>query len=91
MSVKVRDMEAVFRKLDVEPIPCRHHIRGYVKFKGRILFPLYYSFGRGDIPGFVVEKIAKTMHLSREDLIAMMGCSITKKQYFKKLIDGGLI
>ena len=34
-SIKSRDMETVFRKLDIRPLRCDHHIRGFVEVDGK--------------------------------------------------------
>lgn len=91
MTLKIREMQIIFDKLDVAPINCKHHVRGYIKYHDRILFPLFFSFGRGDLPQIVFEKIARTMHLTKDELTQLARCKISKQEYFARLINEGII
>lgn len=89
MSMKSRQMESIFTKLNVEKVDCKHHVKGYFRYDGSRIAPIYYSFGSKDIPAFVVKKIAKAMGLSDVELLKMSRCKISRDDYVKILQDRG--
>lgn len=91
MAVKKRDMERVFNKLNIERVECKHHVRGYFLHNGERLFPVYFSFGRGEVPGFVAEKMAKSMALSLDELRRMAKCKISAARYADILVERGIL
>ena len=89
--MKTKDMDRVFGKLQVEKVKCTHHVRGYYLVDGKKALPIYYSFGNKDIPGFVAQKMAKSMGLKRSELQKMAKCKISKNEYDELLKERGLI
>ena len=87
MSLKTADLETVFRKLGAELKPCKHHVRGIVRF-GSYAMPIYYSHGRKDIPTPVIGKMARSLRVSSETFVGMCRCRITREEYFNILRDG---
>ncbi|WP_299771278.1 hypothetical protein [uncultured Tateyamaria sp.] len=84
-------MQRIFTKLEVKKIECKHHVRGYYVHDGQKLFPIYFSFGNKDLPGFVAEKIARSMHLNKHQLAKMAKCKISADEYRAILKKGGVI
>ena len=68
MSLKTKEMERVFTKLNIRKVKCKHHVRGYFEHDGKKVLPVYYSFGGKDLPGFVSQKVAKSMRLNLSEL-----------------------
>ena len=91
MQLKSKDMDALFKKLEVEKVHCEHHIRGYYTHNGKRIFPIYYSFGRKQIPKFVAAKISRSMGLSSKELYKMAKCKISSEEYAIILKERGLI
>lgn len=91
IAVRSRDMDIIFRKLDVEQVECKHHVRGYFCIDGVRVLPIYYSFGRKDLPSFVIGKIARAMGLSEQELVTMGKCKISKIEYIDLLRERSII
>ena len=90
-EMKTKEMERVFRKLEVEKVKCSHHVRGYYMVDGKKAFPVYFSFGSKDIPGFVATKIAKSMGLELSELVKMAKCKISKEEFDRLIRDRGFV
>ena len=91
MAFKLRQMDAIFTKLAIKKIECKHHNRGFFEHDGKKILTVYYSFGSGDIPAFVTHKVAKSMGLNAQELKKMARCKISKEQYIKLLKERGKI
>lgn len=84
MSIQIKALERVFKKLKVQRTPTNHHVKGFLVDNGVKLYPpIYYSKGRGEVPLFVQEKLRKSLLLTRKELLTLCSCKISYVEYFK--------
>ncbi len=84
MKITTKQLERVFRKLDVELTHSSHHIRGFLIADGKKLYPpVYYSLGKEEIPSFVVKKLRKSFLLTAPEFEQLISCNMSKEQYYK--------
>lgn len=81
MQLSKREAARVFRKLHVEPKASRHHVAGVVKLDGELVLPVYYSHGRGDIPGRVVELFRKSLCITVDEFRRLVQCSMSREEW----------
>lgn len=81
LQVKKKDVERVFKKLDVEIKNNNHHVRGFIKINGERVIPVHYSHGRGDLPGKIPERLRKSFKLEKDEFLLLMQCTMTKSEY----------
>lgn len=83
--MKNKDVLRAFAKLDISRSSSNHHIRGFiVSDDGRKLFPpVYVSKGNKELSPFLIDKIRKSMFLTRDELKTMGACKISRSEYFE--------
>lgn len=91
MQLSTHDAERIFRKLDVELRPCRHHVAGFVTVNGVRVLPVHYSHGRKDFPGNVPDKFRKSLHLSHGEFERLRACSMNRDEFIRVLVQKGVI
>jgi hypothetical protein len=90
MALKKRQLEQLFRKLEVEQKEFKHHISGFIIVNGRRVLPVHYSFGRGDVDGVVLERFRKSLHLDRDQFHELIGCHMDRESYIDIIVEKGL-
>jgi hypothetical protein len=85
MQLSTRDTERIFKKLQIEVVSCKHHVRGFLVVDGRRVLPLHYSNGRKDLPGSVPHLFRKALHLTVEEFAVMVGCTMGRDEYVELL------
>ncbi len=81
MQLKKREAERVFRKLRVTEKVSTHHVAGVVRLDGILAVPIYYSRGRGDMPGRVGDRFRRSLYLSVEEFQRLAKCSMSRDQW----------
>lgn len=84
-TIKSRDMETIFRKLQIEKIECDHHVRGYVMVDGKRMFATHYSFGKKDIYGRVLHNIIRDLQATEEIFFGLADCHKEREDYVRML------
>ncbi len=85
MSLSAKEVKTLVKKLEIQLVHCKHHYRGYFCYKGTKVIPIFYSHGSKDLPGYVTEKLAKSMQLSKEQIVSLARCRISKAEYIEIL------
>lgn len=78
MQVKKKDAQKVFSKLQVSERRSTHHVAGVVEVDGVLTIPVYYSHGRGDMPGRVGDKFRKSLFVSEDEFRQLVGCTMPR-------------
>jgi hypothetical protein len=74
------------------PEPGRDHRRFGYLVNGHVVFYTYVSHGSGkDLNAKLICHMARQCHLSREQFIALVKCTLSKEAYRQILIDKGII
>ena len=85
MQFSTSDAARVFRKLEIQTVTCKHHVRGFLVVDGKRVLALHYSNGRKDMPGRVPQLFRQSLHLSLEDFSTLMGCTLSRAEYISIL------
>jgi len=80
MQLKKRDIRKIFQKLDLE---CRstNHVYGWLVINGKKILRVHYSFGKGNIPAKVTEKIRGQLKLGQSNFKDLIDCPLSKENY----------
>jgi len=81
VQIKKRDAEKVFRKLGVEPRTSTHHVAGVARVDGVLTVPLYYSNGRGAMPGKVSHYFRRSLLLSVPEFERLVRCTMSRSEW----------
>ena len=84
-QLKKKEMERVFQKLEIHVTENNHHVRGFICLDGKKVIPVYYSHGRGEIPGRIPEKIRKLFRLEPDEFRLLINCPMSKEEYYSIL------
>ena len=82
LQLKKKEIQRVFKKLEIETVSNKHHVRGFIELDGKKVIPIYYSHGRGEIPGRIPEKIRNSLCLEDDEFRLLVKCPLKKEEYF---------
>ena len=88
--MKKREMERIFRKLDLEVRSTKYNY-GWLVVEGKKILRVHFSHGSGDIPDKVTSKIRGQLKLSEKDFRDLIKCPLTYQDYIAILRGKGLI
>ena len=87
MQVTKKEAERIFKKLEVRLKQSTHHNSGWVMINGKKTFPVHYSRGKGDMPGPVGIRFAKSFGLNLDEFSVLKRCTMTKEQYHEIIME----
>ncbi len=64
MQLKKQEVQKIFKKLNLE-VRSTNHIYGWLVVDGKRILLVHYSFGRGNIPAKISEKIRGQLKLDQ--------------------------
>ena len=73
------------RKLELELVECKHHLRGFIVVDGRRMFAVHCSFGHKDLPGSIPHRFRRSLKLDDEEFATLRGCTLGPKEYVELL------
>jgi hypothetical protein len=88
MQLKKQDIQKVFQKLNLE-VRATDHIYGWLVVDGKKILRVHYSFGKGNIPAKVTDKIRGQLKLDREHFIDLVKCPLSREDYIKIINEKG--
>lgn len=88
MQLKKRDLQKIFKKLDME-VRSTGHIYGWLVVKGKKILRVHYSFGKGNIPAKISEKIRGQLKLDQHNLKNLVDCPLSKESYLEIIKEKG--
>jgi len=91
VQLRSKEIERVFRKLEIETKTSPHHVVGWLVVDGRRVLPLHYSRGRDVTHGRLAHPFRKSLHLTPPEFAAMMNCTMTRDEYIEILRERGII
>jgi len=89
MQVKKDEARSIFRKLEIEHR--EKHNYGWLRYKERAILPVYFSHGKGDMPGKVGDKFRQSLKINEEQFRALRDCPLDREGYIKILKEKRLI
>jgi hypothetical protein len=91
MHLTTAEAARVCKKLEIEIVECKHHVRGFLVVDGRRILPVHYSNGRKDLPGDVPHRFRKALHLSVDEFRSFLECTLSRREYVELLSERGLL
>lgn len=88
MQLKKRDVQRIFKKLDLE-VRSTDHIYGWLVVEGKKVLRVHYSFGKGNIPAKVSDKIRGQLKLDQRNLKNRVDCPLSKEGYLDIIKEKG--
>ena len=67
------------------------HLNGWLEYNGKKLFPVRLSYGSGDVPGKVSDKIRQQYKLNEAQFSELRDCPLTYDGYIEILKTKGLV
>ena len=90
MSLKARDVDAVFRKFQMESKPGKD-IWAEFCYGGKVIIRTRRSFGKHRIEGPVRHEVRQQLKLNEEQFARAIGCSLKREGYIQILKKKKLI
>ena len=90
MQLKKRDVQKIFKKLNLE-VRSTSHLYGWLVVDGKRILRVHYSFGKGDIPAKVSEKIRGQLKLDQRNLKDLIECPLTEGDYLEIIREKGYL
>jgi hypothetical protein len=90
MQLKKRDVQQIFQKLGLE-VRSSNHIYGWLIINSKKILRVHHSFGKGDIPGKISDKIRGQLKLDQNNLKNLVECPLSKEDYLKILKEKGYV
>jgi hypothetical protein len=90
-DLKAHDLEKLFRKLEIEPKSCSHHVRGFLVVDGKPVLPLHYSNGKKNLYGPNLHKFRKSLKLDGKQFEQFVKCTFSREDLIQVLRDKEVI
>ncbi len=90
MQLKKRDIQKIFQKLDLE-VRTTGHIYGWLVVEGKRILRVHYSFGKGNIPAKIAEKIRGQLKVNQQNFKDLIDCPLTKDDYLAIIKEKGYL
>ncbi len=90
MQLKKKDIQRVFNKLELE-VRSTNHIYGWLVVDGKKILRVHYSFGKGNIPSKVTDKIRSQLKLDQPGFKNLIACPLSKTDYLEIIKEKGYI
>ena len=84
MQLKKRELKTIFQKLELE-VRSSNHVYGWLIVDGKKILRVHHSFGKGDIPAKIVEKIRGQLKLNQQNFKDLIQCPLSKNGYLEIL------
>ena len=92
MKITSKQIEKVFRKLEVRLKYSSHHIYGFFEVNGIRLFVLHVSrSGDRELPNTIIQKIRGNLHLSVPEFEQLISGRMSREEYIDLLDQKGLL
>lgn len=90
MEVSKQEAEVIFRKLEIKERSTDHK-RGWFVHEGKKILKVYYSQGKGKMPGHIGDKFRTSFKVNIEQFVGLRDCPLDKLGYIEILKKKGLI
>jgi len=90
MQLKKREAKAIVDKLQMEYRHKKHNY-GWLKYKGKPILTVYFSHGKGDMPGKIPDKFRQDLKINEDQLKDLRDCPLSREDYIEILKEKGFI
>lgn len=90
MQLNKREAKRIIDKLQIEHRNKKHNY-GFLKYNNKKILPVYFSHGKGDMPGNVPDKFRQSLKVNMGDFEDLKNCPLSRDGYIKILKSKGLI
>lgn len=90
MQVTKREAEAIFNKLEID-LRGTHHKSGWFKYNDQKVLHVYFSHGRGAMPGKVGDKFRQSFRINEQQFRDLRDCPLDKDGYVEILKEKNII
>ena len=90
MQLKWKQVSQIAEKLHIN-LRDGKHLNGWLEHNGKKLFPVRLSYGSGDVPGKVSDKIRQQYKLNEEQFGSLRDCPLSYEGYIEILKGKGLV
>lgn len=88
MQLKKREIQKIFKKLNLE-VRSTDHVYGWLVINGEKILRVHYSFGKGNIPAKISEKIRGQLKLDQNNFKGLIKCPLSREDYLKIIKSKG--
>lgn len=92
MNFNHRDVEKALRKKGFKEYPTDHNSFVLLDSEGkRTLIRTKTSHNKQNIDDYLIDKMRKQLHLSKNDFVNLIRCPLSKEAYFTMMKEGGYL
>jgi hypothetical protein len=91
MQLSTHEALKLMRKLGMEMIESKHHVRGFLTVDGKRHFPVHCALGANDLPGDVADRFRRSLKLTLEEFAVLRGCTMGRDAYIALLRERGAV
>lgn len=84
MQLKKREAEKIVNKLQIE-YKSKKHNHGWFRHRGVPILKVYYSHGRGEMPGTIPDRFRQSLKLDEDQFRLLKDCPIDRERYIEIL------
>jgi len=81
MEVSTREVERIFKKLQVRDRRSTHHVAGIIRIDGVAQLPVHYSRGRNGLAGRSAHSFRKSLRLKADEFAILKRCTMSREDY----------
>jgi len=90
MQVKKIEAESIFNKLQIAP-KSKKHKHGWFRHEGKPILHVYFSHGKGDMPGKIGDKFRQSFKINEDQFRALRDCPLDRNGYIDILKSKKLV
>jgi hypothetical protein len=90
MQLSKREAKKIIDKLQIDHRNKTHNY-GFLKYNNKKILPVYFSHGKGDMPGNVPDKFRQSLKINRSDFEDLKNCPLSRADYIEILKSKGII
>lgn len=83
--IRSKDLERVFRKLDMTVDRRGHHVRAELRLDGRTVVRVAVAQGRKELPVRIVHMLRRSFRLTPDEFRDLVRCTMTRDEYLEIL------
>jgi hypothetical protein len=91
MQITTKEATRLMRKLELEFVECKHHMRNFLVVDGKRILAVHCSFGSKDMPGNISQRFRKSLELDKDEFTILRSCTMDRLQYLKILRAKGIL
>lgn len=90
MALSKREALGIINKLQIDYRSKKHNY-GFLKYKNKKILSVYFSHGRGEMPGNVPDKFRQSLKINIDEFEALKNCPLSREDYIEILKSKGFI